>query len=75
MHFEYHGHHIHVIDLPTRSGRRWKFSAVMCWESDGFRPMRILSCVGRAFEDAHNARLEGLECTKRWIDEGKLAQP
>ena len=71
--FEHDGHHVHLIELPTSSGRRWKFSVVVCWESEGSRRVRALSCIGRAFETAHNARLEGIEFTKRWIDEGKPA--
>ena len=71
--FEHDGHHVHLIELPTSSGRRWKFSVVVCWESEGIRRIRTLSCIGRAFETAHNARLEGIEFTKKWIDEGKPA--
>jgi hypothetical protein len=72
MEFEHKKHHIHVIDLPTSSGRRWKFSVVVCWESDGIRRIKALSCLGRAFETAHNPS-EGLEFTKKWIEEGKPA--
>ena len=74
MEFEHDGHHVHLIELPTSSGRRWKFSVVVCCESEGIRRIRSLNCIGRAFETAHNARLEGIEFTKKWIDEGKPAQ-
>ena len=69
--FEYKGHTIWVSFKPTANLRRWNCFILVFWNR-GLMQQRLirLTCDEREFETAHEARREGFEFAKKWIDAG-----
>jgi hypothetical protein len=64
------GHEIWLALTPEGSG--YRCHAIVIWEEDGSRQVKILDCDDGEFQNARDARREGIESAIKWIDLDKF---